>query len=148
MNIGESNFKPEISPLVSFAGDTTMSEGTIKLPVYVGSTHKIVKFTIVDKPTIYNAIFGTPWIHSMKAVPSTYHQCIEIPLPEGIHTIKGSQSTSRACFIVERRPEDQRDNQRIRQKPKSKTPKTKESFAKRAELRSPNSRRNKNRKPD
>ena len=100
MGIDESCIKPERSLLVSFAGDTTISEGTVKLPVYVGNTHRAVRFTIIDKPNIYYAIFGTPWINSMKAVPSTYHQCIKIPLPDGVCTIKVSQSTSRACFVT------------------------------------------------
>ena len=100
MGKDESRIKPKRSPLVSFAGDTTISEGTVKLPVYVGNTHRAVGFTIIDKPNIYNAIIGNPWINSMKAVPSTYHQCIKIPLPDGVCTIKGSQSTSRECFVT------------------------------------------------
>lgn len=103
MGVDESRIRPERSPLVSFAGDTTISEGTVKLPVYVGNTRRAVRFTIIDKPNIYNAIFGTPWINSMKAIPSTYHQCIKIPLPDGVFTIKGSQSTSRACFVTEQK---------------------------------------------
>lgn len=78
-----------------------MPEGTVKLPVSVGNMRKTVKFTIIYTPTIYNAIFGTPWIHSMKEIPSTYHQCIKIPLPDGVCTVKGSQSASRVCFVTE-----------------------------------------------
>ncbi|KAL0802993.1 hypothetical protein Bca101_058169 [Brassica carinata] len=103
MSVDESSIKPERIPLISFAGDTTISEGTIKLPVYVENTLQTVRFTIIDKPNIYNAILGTPWINSMKAIPSTYHQCIKIPLPDGVCTIKGNQGSSRACFVTERK---------------------------------------------
>ncbi|KAL0845635.1 hypothetical protein Bca101_018881 [Brassica carinata] len=88
-------------PLNQFRGDITILEDTVKLPVYVGNVRKIVKFTIVYKPTIYNAIFGIPWIHSMKVIPSTYHKCIKILSPDGENTIRGSQSASRACFVAE-----------------------------------------------
>ncbi|XP_013639775.1 PREDICTED: uncharacterized protein LOC106345053 [Brassica oleracea var. oleracea] len=108
MEVDESSIKLERNPLVSFAGDTTVSEGTVKLPVYVGNMRKTVKFTIIDTPTIYNTIFETPWIHSKKAIPSTYHQCIKIPLPDGVCTIKGSQSVSRACFVTERKTREPR----------------------------------------
>ncbi|KAL0712054.1 hypothetical protein Bca4012_019032 [Brassica carinata] len=60
MDIDESSFMPEANPLISFAGDTTILEGTVKLPIYVGSIRKTVKFMIVNKPIIYNAIVGTP----------------------------------------------------------------------------------------
>ena len=101
MNVDESSIKPKRNPVASFAGNTTISEGTVKLPVYIGNIRKTVRFTIIDRPTIYNAIFGIPWIHSMKAIPSTYHQCIKIPLPDGVCTIKGSESASRECFVAE-----------------------------------------------
>ena len=108
MNVDESSIKPERNPLISFAGDTTVSEGIVKLSVYVGNTGKMVKFTIIDTPTIYNAIFGIPWIHSTKAIPSTYHQCVKIPLKDGICTFKGSQSASIACFVTKRKTREPR----------------------------------------
>ena len=50
---------------------------------------EIVDFAVVDHPTIYNLIMGTPWINFMKAVPSTYHICIKFPTPNGIAAIWG-----------------------------------------------------------
>ncbi|CAA7016767.1 unnamed protein product [Microthlaspi erraticum] len=70
-------------------------------PVRVGQVTKIVKFVVVDKPAIYNAIMGTPWIHSLKAVASTYHQCLKFPTPNETVTIRGSQEMSRICFVAE-----------------------------------------------
>ncbi|CAA7040171.1 unnamed protein product [Microthlaspi erraticum] len=34
--------------------------GTVRLPVYVGGISKLLKFIVMDKPAIYNAILGTP----------------------------------------------------------------------------------------
>ncbi|KAG7529473.1 Retrotransposon gag domain, partial [Arabidopsis thaliana x Arabidopsis arenosa] len=53
------------------------------------------RFCCFDKPAAYNIILGTPWIYQMKAVPSTYHQCIKFPTPSGVGTIRGSQEASR-----------------------------------------------------
>lgn len=92
--------KPKTRPLTSFAGETTLSVGTIKLPVHVGGITKIATFTIIDKPAIYNIILGTPWLHDMEAVPSSYHQCLKFPTALGTHVLKGSQGAARACSIM------------------------------------------------
>ncbi|CAA7059260.1 unnamed protein product [Microthlaspi erraticum] len=67
----------------------------------------------MDKPAIYNAILGTPWLHEMKAVISTFHQCVKFPIPSGIFTLRGDQSdeimfprerklrTASSCMITE-----------------------------------------------
>jgi len=35
----------------------------------------------------------------MKAVPSTYHQCIKFPSDKGITVVYGSQRSSRKCYM-------------------------------------------------
>ncbi|XP_013639626.1 PREDICTED: uncharacterized protein LOC106344874 [Brassica oleracea var. oleracea] len=92
--------KPKTRQLTSFAGETTMSVGTIKLPVHPGGITKITTFTIIDKPAVYNIILGTPWLHDMEAVLSSYHQCLKFPTSLGTHVLKGSQGIARACSIM------------------------------------------------
>ncbi|XP_024006401.1 uncharacterized protein LOC112082919 [Eutrema salsugineum] len=101
MDLHGVEMKPTHTPLTGFAGDTITSIGTIKLSVYVGRVTKIVKFTVVDRPAIYNIILGTPWLHSMKAVTSTYHQCLKFPNQAGTFTVRSDQRISRSCFIIE-----------------------------------------------
>ncbi|XP_024009914.1 uncharacterized protein LOC112085125 [Eutrema salsugineum] len=101
MDLHGVEMKPTLTPLTGFAGDTITSIGTIKLPVYVGRVTKIVKFTVIDRPAIYNIILGTPWLHSMKAVTSTYHQCLKFPNQAGTFTVRSDQRISRSCFIIE-----------------------------------------------
>lgn len=43
----------------------------------------------------YNVIMGRPWIHDMKAIPSTLHQVIKFPSKWGTQQIRGDQQTSR-----------------------------------------------------
>ncbi|KAG7557024.1 DNA-directed DNA polymerase family B exonuclease domain [Arabidopsis suecica] len=87
-------------PLVAFTSDTSMSLGNIKLPVLAAGVPKIVEFIVFDRPAAYNIILGTPWIYQMKAIPSTYHQCVKFPTPAGIGTIRGDQETSRSCYLM------------------------------------------------
>lgn len=58
---------------------------------------------MLDKPAIYNVILGTPWLYSMKAVVSTYHQCIKFPTSNGALTIERNQRTARTYFFSERK---------------------------------------------
>ncbi|KAG7557013.1 Retrotransposon gag domain [Arabidopsis suecica] len=96
--------KPDIigppAPLVAFTSDTSMSLGNIKLPVLAAGVPKIVEFIVFDRPAAYNIILGTPWIYQMKAIPSTYHQCVKFPTLAGIGTIRGDQETSRSCYLM------------------------------------------------
>ena len=55
---------------------------------------KIIDLAIVNHPTIYNVIIGTPMIKTMKAFPSTYHLGIKFPAPKGIAAIWGCKKES------------------------------------------------------
>ncbi|XP_010495735.1 PREDICTED: uncharacterized protein LOC104772875 [Camelina sativa] len=100
MGIGRAHIAGPPSPLVSFTSETTMSLGTITLPVSTQGVGRMVEFTVFDRPTAYNAIMGTPWLYQMKAVASTYHQCINSPTPQGVREILGSQRTARSCYLA------------------------------------------------
>ncbi|XP_024010345.1 uncharacterized protein LOC112085367 [Eutrema salsugineum] len=101
MGIDLSEVEAIPKPLTGFSGETTMTMGTIRLPVVAGGVTKIVEFCVTDHPAIYNVIMGTPWINGMRAVPSTYHLCLKFPTPAGVKTIWGSQKESRMCCLAE-----------------------------------------------
>ncbi|KAG7557031.1 Reverse transcriptase domain [Arabidopsis suecica] len=93
MGISKADIIGPPAPLVAFTSDTSMSLGNIKLPALAAGVPKIVEFIVFDRPAAYNIILGTPWIYQMKAIPSTYHQCVKFPTPGGIGTIRGDQET-------------------------------------------------------
>ncbi|KAG7568043.1 hypothetical protein ISN45_Aa04g008810 [Arabidopsis thaliana x Arabidopsis arenosa] len=100
MGISKADIIGPPAPLVAFTSDTSMSLGNIKLPLLAAGVPKIVEFIVFDRPAAYNIILGTPWIYQMKAIPSTYHQCVKFPTPGGIGTIRGDQETSRSCYLM------------------------------------------------
>ncbi|KAJ9541250.1 hypothetical protein OSB04_027756 [Centaurea solstitialis] len=87
MGIDRSNIVRRTTTLVGFNGDATSTLGEIVLPVFAKGINKQTKFNVIDCPSAYNTILGRPWIHDMKAVPSTYHQKIKFPSPWGVQEI-------------------------------------------------------------
>ena len=87
--------------LTWFNGSSEQIIGTIRLPVYAGDVTRTVKFSVIRAKAPYNAILGTPWLHSMKAIPSTYHQCVKFPVKYGTtQTIRGDQRAARELLIA------------------------------------------------
>ena len=62
--------------LSGFNGSTTLTVGDIALFVKAGPITQQVLFSVVEDLGPYNAIVGRTWLHTMKAIPSTYHQTI------------------------------------------------------------------------
>ena len=62
--------------LFGFNGATTATLGDVTLPVKVDLVTHWVLFSVVEDLGPYNAIVRRTWLHSMKAMPSTYHQMV------------------------------------------------------------------------
>ncbi|XP_013601250.1 PREDICTED: uncharacterized protein LOC106308656 [Brassica oleracea var. oleracea] len=49
----------------------------------------------------YHAILGTPWIHSMQAIPSAYHQCVKFRGTDGkIKTLREDKKAARELLVA------------------------------------------------
>ncbi|XP_074271367.1 uncharacterized protein LOC141595300 [Silene latifolia] len=104
MNIGEEQITKKSSVLVGFSGETRSTLGEIHLPTYVEGVSSYKKFGVLDCLSSYNAILGRPWIHNVKAIPSTYHQCIKVLADWGIATIKEEHKATQECYTVALKP--------------------------------------------
>ncbi|XP_070050382.1 uncharacterized protein [Nicotiana tomentosiformis] len=83
----------------NMACETT--KGEIILPINVDGTIQEIKFHVIEGDMRYNALFGSPWIHSMRAVPSTLHQVLKFPTSRGVKIMYGEQPAAKEMFAVE-----------------------------------------------
>ena len=85
----------------------------VALPIKVGPVTQQVLFSIVEDLGPYNVIMGRAWLHSMKVVPSTYHQMVSYLTNVGQVGLLSSQLAARQCyqlFIQEQRREKSSKN--------------------------------------
>ena len=102
MGIDESEIVRQSITLVGFNGEPTNTIREIILPVYARGINRQTKFNVVDCPSAYNAILGRPWIHDMKAIPSTFHQVVKFP--SEFTAIKRDQKVTRKCYSMTFKP--------------------------------------------
>lgn len=51
--------------------------GVICLTLQVGLAEFPILFQVMDVSSTYNLLLGRPWVHMVKVIPSTLHQCIK-----------------------------------------------------------------------
>ncbi|XP_070020303.1 uncharacterized protein [Nicotiana sylvestris] len=70
--------------LVGFNLTSVMTWGDILPLMNTEGVRKLTLFEVVNGDMGYNIILGRPWLHEIKAMPSTYYQLLKLPTPEGI----------------------------------------------------------------
>lgn len=83
------------------------SKGIITLPIRLGPVIENTFLQVLDLDLPYNMILGRPWIHAMKAVPSTYHQCLKYPYNGTKITIPGDPNPFQFCATLKDTPQQQ-----------------------------------------
>ena len=84
--------------LSGFNGATMLTVGDIALSVKAGPVTQQVLFSVVEDLGPYNAIVGQTWLHTMKAVPSTYHKSISYLTASEQVDLQGSQLAAHQCY--------------------------------------------------
>ncbi|XP_026444138.1 uncharacterized protein LOC113344359 [Papaver somniferum] len=97
MGYNDSNLAPAEYHIFGFNGISTNPKGEITVTIPVNSLETIVTFSVVEVDTPYNAIIGRPWIHGVRGITSTFHQCIRFPVPNSIGEIKGDVTMAKKC---------------------------------------------------
>lgn len=101
MGVNLHDMKPLSRSLTGFNGASETTIGMIKIPVYACGVTRTVKLSVMRTSAPYNAILGTPWLHSMNAISSTYHQCVKFPGPGGhIQTLREDQQAAHDLLIA------------------------------------------------
>ncbi|XP_021756079.1 uncharacterized protein LOC110721237 [Chenopodium quinoa] len=100
----ESDIIKKSTVLVGFNGEPMNSLGEIQLPTLLKGVNMMQKFYVIDCKTAYNVIVGTPWIHKMKAIPSTYHQLLKFLSPWGVAVVEEDKKQARECYQLALKP--------------------------------------------
>ncbi|GMP65794.1 hypothetical protein CsSME_00026446 [Camellia sinensis var. sinensis] len=90
LGFNESDLTPAPYPLFGFNANPEYPLGKISLPVQADSRTVDVEFLVVKLPSPYNHIMERSWLHTLQAVPTTYHQLLLFPTEHGIEQIRGS----------------------------------------------------------
>ncbi|VFQ66352.1 unnamed protein product [Cuscuta campestris] len=102
LRLCHTQLEPLKTPLSGFTGDTVEAEGSIVLPVELGSSEKTVwkkmRFIVVDIKYVHNAIFGRLGINKVGAVISMPHLCMKFHTPGRVGEMKGDQRNARECY--------------------------------------------------
>ena len=84
--------------LFGFNKATTIMLGDVALLVKARPVTQQELFSIVEDLGPFNAIMGQAWLHSMKVVPSTYHQIVSYLTNIGQVDLLSSQLAARQCY--------------------------------------------------
>ena len=95
--------------LSGFNGATTLIVGDIAFPVQAGPVIQQVLFSMVENLGPYNAILGRAWLHTMKTVPSTYHQTMSYLTASMQVDLQGSQLAARQCYQLSMQGHEQEE---------------------------------------
>ena len=87
-------------PLMGFDGRMVIPKGQISLPVNMEGKEVMVTFIVVVSFFPYTVILGRPWIHAMRAVPSTLHIKVKFRTEQGIAIVRGNQQVARQCLVA------------------------------------------------
>ncbi|XP_028096646.1 uncharacterized protein LOC114296543 [Camellia sinensis] len=77
-----------------------MGSGAINLKVQVGTGKVSTEFTVINTPFPYNVILGRPWLHAIRAVPSTLHQLLRFLTEHGIEEVREDQMQTKNCSMA------------------------------------------------
>ncbi|XP_070019262.1 uncharacterized protein [Nicotiana sylvestris] len=77
----EDKIIPRCITLTGFNNAVERTSGEIVLFVLAGGVTLETTFHVMNQETTYNAIIGRPWIHAMRAVPSSFYQVIKFLIP-------------------------------------------------------------------
>ncbi|XP_026416040.1 uncharacterized protein LOC113311414 [Papaver somniferum] len=92
---------PSTYKIYGFNGFANKPKREVTMRILLQSLPTDITFCVVDVESPYNALIGRPWMHSILAVASTFHQCIKFHLPKGVGIIRGDTVESKSCQEID-----------------------------------------------
>ncbi|XP_070055393.1 uncharacterized protein [Nicotiana tomentosiformis] len=97
----QDQIMPAAPVLIGFNMASETTKGEIILRVNIAGTIQETKFHVIKGDMRYNTLFGRPWIHNMRTVPSTLYQILKFLTPDGVKTVYGEQHVAKKMFSVD-----------------------------------------------
>ncbi|XP_059431529.1 uncharacterized protein LOC132165036 [Corylus avellana] len=92
LNLGQEKNCPNQLYLMGFTGEQVQPVGSIELPVTARSYPRqatiMVRFLLVDRPSVHNAIIGRKALNELRAITSTPHLKVKFPTDHGVGEIR------------------------------------------------------------
>ena len=60
----------------------------------------MIKFLIVEAPSAYNMLLGSPSLNVIRVIPSAYYMVVKFPTGNGVRRARGDQRIARECYLV------------------------------------------------
>ena len=102
MGIGREKLEPVNAYLHGFSGERVLPLGSIQLLLTLGyspcQATTTIRFLIVDAPSAYNILLGTPSLNAIRAIRSPYHMGIKFPTANGAGMVRGNQCVAKECY--------------------------------------------------
>ncbi len=73
----EADIISEVITIKAYDNLERTTEGPILLLIKVRLVIQETLYHVIDLNLPFDILLGCPWIHAMKAIPSTYHQCVK-----------------------------------------------------------------------
>jgi hypothetical protein len=90
--------------IMGFAGEQVFPAGSIELSIIVGEHLKqkiiMVKFLLIDRSSMYNAILGRTTLNKLKAITSTSHLKMKFLSEQGIGEVIRNQWVAKQCYNI------------------------------------------------
>ncbi|GMH26333.1 hypothetical protein Nepgr_028176 [Nepenthes gracilis] len=108
LGLKRNQMKAASGPLYGLDNEPVPVQEIVRLEVTVGthprSMTRELAFLVVDLPSIYNAIFGRPFLTAFEAVTSIPHLKVKFPTPWDVGEVLGDQEMGRTCYLYQINP--------------------------------------------
>lgn len=102
LNIPQERITPVCLTLTGFIGEQVQLFGCIELSIIAGTIPKqttiLVKFQLVDIPSVYNIILGRFALNELQAITSTPHLKMKFLTKGGVGEVRGDQWSVGQCY--------------------------------------------------